>query len=568
METGREQSPGSSPAGPGREPSAAPDLSPAPAVEALLRRRADGSLTGTSNAAAERALLLRLQRSAGNAGVVRLLRQLAPPGEEPEAATASLLVDDDQADPQPHQMRHGEFLDAVEQSVTAAAERLLDPFWVVAGCPWIAHWVGHYRDRTAADTEAAVRRYAPAAAGATSAAALRGLVVERVTAAIEEWQRTGEMPAEAQGAAPEAALGAGRGLEPAVAARMGRVVNADVSRVQIHDDPKSGRMAERLGARAFAVGRHIAFATNQYAPGTPVGDALLAHELAHVDQQRDPAAGGALDRAALEQDADLAAVGRGRLPARGHPAAAAPRVGGALRSERAALRLGSDADTGGPDPGRRGRHRAGLHRSRCRRRERARRACTGDARAGGRHEPPVAERAVAVVRRIIAEYYSGDAAKVSDVRFDDSIPSELETEAGGGAQATGIIRVRASFVEQMAARRNLDDHSRYVLSVGHEILHINQQRARMGGSDRGHEREFLAGYWTATAPEPAGTGRMSAWGRVVNTIDPALRRYYRMPEDKRREYASQRDELLQLRARERARNPRNIPAEPPGEAAQ
>ena len=51
-------------------------------------------------------------------------------------------------------------------------------------------------------------------------------------------------------------------------------------------------MAGELGARAVTVGEHVAFAPGEYRPGTPVGDALLAHELAHVGQQADAGAAG------------------------------------------------------------------------------------------------------------------------------------------------------------------------------------------------------------------------------------------------------------------------------------
>jgi Protein-glutamine gamma-glutamyltransferase/Domain of unknown function (DUF4157) len=61
------------------------------------------------------------------------------------------------------------------------------------------------------------------------------------------------------------------------------------------------------------VGRDIAFGAGEYRPGTPVGDALLAHELAHVAQDSGAqTAGGALgahSETALEHDADDSAAG-------------------------------------------------------------------------------------------------------------------------------------------------------------------------------------------------------------------------------------------------------------------
>jgi Domain of unknown function (DUF4157)/Lipase (class 3) len=54
--------------------------------------------------------------------------------------------------------------------------------------------------------------------------------------------------------------------------------------VRIHTDAGSADAAASLGARAFTAGRDIAFAGGEYAPGTPRGRAVIAHELVHVTQ--------------------------------------------------------------------------------------------------------------------------------------------------------------------------------------------------------------------------------------------------------------------------------------------
>jgi hypothetical protein len=56
-------------------------------------------------------------------------------------------------------------------------------------------------------------------------------------------------------------------------------------------------------------GSHVGFASGRYRPGTAGGELLLAHELAHVAQQRDSEDQGPIGRAgaALEADADQAA---------------------------------------------------------------------------------------------------------------------------------------------------------------------------------------------------------------------------------------------------------------------
>jgi len=85
----------------------------------------------------------------------------------------------------------------------------------------------------------------------------------------------------------------------------------DFSRVQVHSDRTAANTASSLRARAFTLGDHIAFADGAFRPGEIAGDALLAHELAHVAQQRDvsPSARPELGQDhALEGDADVAAV--------------------------------------------------------------------------------------------------------------------------------------------------------------------------------------------------------------------------------------------------------------------
>jgi len=59
----------------------------------------------------------------------------------------------------------------------------------------------------------------------------------------------------------------------------------DASNVRVHDDAHAARVAGWLGANAVTTGRDIFFAAGRYAPETPSGQRLLAHELAHVAQQ-------------------------------------------------------------------------------------------------------------------------------------------------------------------------------------------------------------------------------------------------------------------------------------------
>lgn len=83
--------------------------------------------------------------------------------------------------------------------------------------------------------------------------------------------------------------GSGEALSPSLNHEFATRLGYDFSKVRIHRDPAAGLAADSLGARAFTLGRHIAFARGEYAPDTNTGKQLLAHELAHVvQQQRQP----------------------------------------------------------------------------------------------------------------------------------------------------------------------------------------------------------------------------------------------------------------------------------------
>jgi hypothetical protein len=103
---------------------------------------------------------------------------------------------------------------------------------------------------------------------------------------------------------------AGQPLDAATRARMETAFGQDFSGVVIHSDTEAGTAARALNAHAFTLGNHIVFASNRYAPGSLVGDLLIAHELAHVQQQAAGSAGpeSTSDDPRLEHQANVAAV--------------------------------------------------------------------------------------------------------------------------------------------------------------------------------------------------------------------------------------------------------------------
>src|SRR6266545_4123850 len=60
----------------------------------------------------------------------------------------------------------------------------------------------------------------------------------------------------------------------------------DLGAIRVHVDEPAARSARAVNARAYTVGKNLVFGSGAYAPGTREGRRLLAHELAHVNQQR------------------------------------------------------------------------------------------------------------------------------------------------------------------------------------------------------------------------------------------------------------------------------------------
>jgi hypothetical protein len=61
---------------------------------------------------------------------------------------------------------------------------------------------------------------------------------------------------------------------------------ADLSAVRVYTDDQAAKSARDVNALAYTVGSNIVFASGQYSPHTHSGKRLIAHEVAHVLQQR------------------------------------------------------------------------------------------------------------------------------------------------------------------------------------------------------------------------------------------------------------------------------------------
>jgi Domain of unknown function (DUF4157) len=107
--------------------------------------------------------------------------------------------------------------------------------------------------------------------------------------------------------------GSGHTLDPAARERLAPHVGDPLTDVRVHTDTTADALARSVSARAFTTGTDVYFAAGQYRPGSSDGDALLAHELTHVTQQRGAPASGPLTVSepgdAMETEADTVASG-------------------------------------------------------------------------------------------------------------------------------------------------------------------------------------------------------------------------------------------------------------------
>jgi hypothetical protein len=282
-------------------------------------------------------------------------------------------------------MRKSDFLAAVRSAARAAADEAFAGTENTAqGCPWLEASLWFYEGRSAERVERDLMvHYVPEAAGAASARDYVPFIAARVRRSVETWVETGKVTGLPEGLpgrglagslaaglagvffkakpggprgsahprAVEAQLGKGRLLAGSVRSRMESAVGESFSSVRVHDDSGAARMSNRLRAEAFTVGEHIAFASGRYRPGTLIGDALMAHELAHTVQQKDADHLTTTTNPALETDATLTAArvvaslrspaGRSTTRAKSNPG---PRLRSGLRLQRCSSEDAKEAE--------------------------------------------------------------------------------------------------------------------------------------------------------------------------------------------------------------------------------
>jgi hypothetical protein len=117
-------------------------------------------------------------------------------------------------------------------------------------------------------------------------------------------------------AAIVAARGGGRRLDADVAYQLEAGLGVPMDDVRVHTDQHAAALTRAVAARAFTVGSDIFFSPGEYQPGTAAGAELIAHEAAHVVQQRGAPLSGPLEVSqpgdAMEREAEAVARDLGR----------------------------------------------------------------------------------------------------------------------------------------------------------------------------------------------------------------------------------------------------------------
>lgn len=104
--------------------------------------------------------------------------------------------------------------------------------------------------------------------------------------------------------------GGGAPLDSGLAASFEQSLGQSLDDVRVHTDGEADSLARSVSARAFTTGADIYFARGEFQPSSGPGRQLIAHEMAHVVQQRGAPTSGPMRVSQpgepLEQEAEAA----------------------------------------------------------------------------------------------------------------------------------------------------------------------------------------------------------------------------------------------------------------------
>lgn len=289
-----------------------------------------------------------------------VIRKQATTSSQKSTIVSENHLVDDELTPGSGQMKKSEFLQLLSSEVCSTVDQeLVGTSYSTDNCPYIRAIFSRHASSSAAFLEQLIVRYQPGAAAAQSASDLISLILIRVRRAVKSWKQRGSLAdvpeniselvsgmmnatlgndagnktssdneegeilfkANPGGATPVdspqtvlQSLGKGSPIDSGTRGRMESALGANFSQVKVHTDNHASGLASKMNSRAFTVGNHIAFGTGEHKPGTLIGDALMAHELAHVIQQSENNNSIATKETnttsndMLEEEADLSAI--------------------------------------------------------------------------------------------------------------------------------------------------------------------------------------------------------------------------------------------------------------------
>ena len=102
----------------------------------------------------------------------------------------------------------------------------------------------------------------------------------------------------------DALNGRGQGLNQSTRNYFEPRFGYDFSHVRVHTDAHAANSAASIQAAAYTIGKNIVFGAGHYAPQSPVGKRLLAHELTHVVQQNTASVNTSITAPTIMRQAD------------------------------------------------------------------------------------------------------------------------------------------------------------------------------------------------------------------------------------------------------------------------
>jgi hypothetical protein len=87
------------------------------------------------------------------------------------------------------------------------------------------------------------------------------------------------------------ARGTGHPLHARLQGKLEQAMGTDLSNIRIHTDARANQVSQAVKARAFTTGNDVFFRRGAYQPAHQEGQELIAHEIAHTEQQTGGAQG-------------------------------------------------------------------------------------------------------------------------------------------------------------------------------------------------------------------------------------------------------------------------------------